>query len=201
MAESNEGLWLLADEQRQLVEAWLVEFDGGWREGLLAERARGLPAGPLRLPALVEMVKIDLERRWQRGARATLEDYLGAYPELGGPDGVPLSLIRAEHEVLLQFGARVRLEEYARRFPGRAEAVRQALGRVDEERPSSPASVKEEHARRLALLGEPELKQIACWKLEGLANEEIAARLDCALSTVERKWKRIRDLWKQEGPR
>jgi hypothetical protein len=131
MAATNEQMWLLADEQRQALESWLVEFDRSWHEGRLAERASTLPRdGPLRLPALVEMVKIDLERQWQRGARPTLEGYLAAYTELGGPDGVPLDLIQTEYEVRLQFGDTVQVEEYARRFPRRAEAVRLALTRA-----------------------------------------------------------------------
>jgi DNA-directed RNA polymerase specialized sigma24 family protein len=48
------------------------------------------------------------------------------------------------------------------------------------------------------MLGEPELRQIALWKVEGYTNEEIAARLDCVPRTVERKVGRIRLLWKHE---
>ena len=48
------------------------------------------------------------------------------------------------------------------------------------------------------MLEEPELRQIALWKVEGYTNEEIAARLDCVPRTVERKVCRIRLLWKHE---
>ena len=43
---------------------------------------------PLRLPALVELIKIDLERQWQLGKQPTIESYLAAFPELGGHDDV-----------------------------------------------------------------------------------------------------------------
>jgi hypothetical protein len=218
MAATNEQVLRLTDEQRQELEALLVALDRCWHEGRLAECARALPtASPLRLPALIEMVKIDLERQWQTGRRVSLQGYLDAYPELGSAHTVALDLIQAEYEVRLQFGDLATVEDYARRFPGRAAAVRQALRQASQDetaraafldggaKRAAPADVAAEAtegcARRLALLGEHELRQIAGWKLEGHSNEEIAARLGCALSTVERKWKRIRDLWKQEGLR
>ena len=56
----------------------------------------------------------------------------------------------------------------------------------------------DECQRLLDLLGEPELRQIALWKVEGYTNEEIAVRLDCVPRTIERKVSRIRLLWKHE---
>src|SRR5437764_738404 len=63
MAAGPERLATLTDAERGLLEAWLVEFDQAWQDGRLAARVAELPlAGhPLRLPALCEMVKIDLE--------------------------------------------------------------------------------------------------------------------------------------------
>jgi DNA-directed RNA polymerase specialized sigma24 family protein len=58
--------------------------------------------------------------------------------------------------------------------------------------------VADECRRLLDLLPDPELRQIALWKVEGYTNEEIAARLDCVARTVERKVSRIRLLWKHE---
>jgi RNA polymerase sigma factor (sigma-70 family) len=64
--------------------------------------------------------------------------------------------------------------------------------------PEEAAEVGDEVRRLLDLLEEPELRQIALWKVEGYTNEEIAARLDCVPRTVERKVRRIRLLWKHE---
>jgi RNA polymerase sigma factor (sigma-70 family) len=64
--------------------------------------------------------------------------------------------------------------------------------------PEEAAATAEECRRLLDLLQEPELRQIALWKVEGYTNEEIAARLDCVPRTVERKVQRIRLLWKHE---
>jgi hypothetical protein len=70
----------------------------------LSSLAAALPPGPLRQAALVEMVKIDLERRWQRSERPKIEDYLRAFPELGEPNTVAADLRLAEAEVRQQFG-------------------------------------------------------------------------------------------------
>jgi RNA polymerase sigma factor (sigma-70 family) len=76
------------------------------------------------------------------------------------------------------------------------EDVTQLLTR--EPTPEGAAEVADECRRLLDLLEEPELRQLALWKVEGFTNEEIAARLDCVPRTVERKLRRIRLLWKQE---
>jgi RNA polymerase sigma factor (sigma-70 family) len=64
--------------------------------------------------------------------------------------------------------------------------------------PEEAAATADECRRLLELLDEPELRQVALWKVEGYTNEEIAARLDCVERTVERKVRRIRLLWKHE---
>ncbi len=64
--------------------------------------------------------------------------------------------------------------------------------------PEEAAATADECRRLLDLLDEPELRQIALWKVEGYTNEEIAARLDCVPRTVERKVRRIRMLWRDE---
>jgi DNA-directed RNA polymerase specialized sigma24 family protein len=64
--------------------------------------------------------------------------------------------------------------------------------------PEEAAATADECRRLLDLLEEPELQQVALWKVEGYTNGEIAARLDCVPRTVERKVRRIRLLWKHE---
>ena len=48
--------------------------------------------------------------------------------------------------------------------------------------------------RRLQSLADPELREIALWRLEGYTNGEIAGRLDCTERSVERRLSRIRSL-------
>src|SRR5262249_1822023 len=82
------------------LEAWLVDFDCRWAPGHLRARLLLLPAeAPWRRHALVEMVKIDLERRWQHGERVGLADYLRDFPEL---ETLPADLLLAEGEVRRQ---------------------------------------------------------------------------------------------------
>ena len=80
--------------------------------------------------------------------------------------------------------------------PGEGTGFEPVEGR--EPPPDFAAQVKEEFRRLLDGLGDAELEQIALWKMEGDGNEEIAARLGCARRTVERKLRRIRDLWAEE---
>jgi hypothetical protein len=145
MAPAEPHLAVLSDEHRRILEAWLVEFDESWEESRLAAWMRKLPqpGNRLRLPLLIEMIKIDLERRWEHGKRVSLESYLKRLPELGTPGNVPADLILAECKVRQQFGASVDLTVLAKRFPGRAEEV-QRLAQLDDtsrhEAPQNPPS-------------------------------------------------------------
>jgi RNA polymerase sigma factor (sigma-70 family) len=79
-------------------------------------------------------------------------------------------------------------------------AGEQDVGQLLNREPSAEeaAEMADECRRLLNLLDEPQLRQIALWKVEGYTNAEIAARMDCVPRTVERKLSRIRLLWKHE---
>jgi predicted Ser/Thr protein kinase len=138
MATTNAHLVELSDDKRQLLETWLVEFDLSWDESRLAQWVHKLPARGdcLRRPALIEMVKIDLEHRWQRGQRAVVEGYLKALPELGAPDRLPADLILAEYEARQHCGAPADLAEFARRFPNQADELRRLVTRPHDDAPA-----------------------------------------------------------------
>src|SRR5262249_2424846 len=68
----------------------------------------------------------------------------------------------------------------------------------DEPTPELAAQLAEEYQRLMGHLGDSTLRSVATWKLEGYTNDEIAARLGCVLSTVERKLARIRSEWAKE---
>jgi DNA-directed RNA polymerase specialized sigma24 family protein len=53
----------------------------------------------------------------------------------------------------------------------------------------------EECQRLLDKLANAKLRSVAVWKMEGHTNEEIAARLGCAVPTVERRLRMIRKCW------
>jgi DNA-directed RNA polymerase specialized sigma24 family protein len=68
----------------------------------------------------------------------------------------------------------------------------------DEPTPELAAQLAEEYQRLMELLDDSTLQSVATFKLEGYTNEEIAARLGCVISTVERKLARIRGKWAGE---
>jgi DNA-directed RNA polymerase specialized sigma24 family protein len=80
---------------------------------------------------------------------------------------------------------------------GATPALEQVLG--PEPTPAFAAEVAEQCQSLLGRLGDDELRAIARWKMEGDTNEEIAARLGCAVSTVERRLRLIRQTWEEEG--
>ena len=61
--------------------------------------------------------------------------------------------------------------------------------------PAEAAALNEVLEQRLEMLGDPELRQIALWRLEGYSNREIAGKLDCTERSVERRLERIRSKW------
>ncbi|HLJ97381.1 MAG TPA: ECF-type sigma factor [Gemmataceae bacterium] len=65
--------------------------------------------------------------------------------------------------------------------------------------PEFAAQVADECQRLLNLLGSFELRSIALWRMEGYTVDEIAGRLSCARTTVERRLRLIRSFWKEEG--
>jgi DNA-directed RNA polymerase specialized sigma24 family protein len=65
--------------------------------------------------------------------------------------------------------------------------------------PAAAAEFLEEYQRLLELLGSPEVRAVAVWKLEGFGNQEIAAKLGCKVRTVERRLRLIRAIWEQAG--
>jgi len=61
--------------------------------------------------------------------------------------------------------------------------------------PAEAAVLNEALERRLEALADPDLRQIALWRLEGYTNREIADQLDCTERSVERRLVRIRSKW------
>jgi hypothetical protein len=119
MVPSHPSLLDLAPDNRQAVEAWLAEFDESWEPGRLSRQVRLLPplGDPARYPVLVELVQLDLRKRWERGMYQTVESYLITYPELGSPDTIPPSLVQAEYEVRKLRDGAAAAADMASRFP------------------------------------------------------------------------------------
>jgi DNA-directed RNA polymerase specialized sigma24 family protein len=80
------------------------------------------------------------------------------------------------------------------------ELSREGLEAIGGAEPTPELAVQlaEECERMMEQLGDASLQSVATWKLEGYTNDEIAVRLGCVTSTVERKLARIRGLWTNE---
>jgi DNA-directed RNA polymerase specialized sigma24 family protein len=78
-----------------------------------------------------------------------------------------------------------------------AESAEWALEQMDaaDPSPAEAALLNEALERRLEVLADPELRQIALWRLEGYTNREISHRLDRTERSVERRMERIRRKW------
>jgi DNA-directed RNA polymerase specialized sigma24 family protein len=79
-----------------------------------------------------------------------------------------------------------------------AAGLERVLGR--EPTPEFAAQAADELRALLDRLGEPQLRSIALWKMEGYTNAEIAERLGCAPPTVERRLRLIRSVWAADAP-
>ncbi|MEX0677999.1 MAG: serine/threonine-protein kinase [Pirellulales bacterium] len=107
------------------------QFAAAWHE---AESPPGLaeflPAGPpaLRRLTLVEVIKVDMEHRWQDKRWPKLvEQYLEEFPELSADGGIPCDLVYEEFHIRKQQGDEVTSSEYCDRFPTRADELRRLL--------------------------------------------------------------------------
>jgi RNA polymerase sigma factor (sigma-70 family) len=72
---------------------------------------------------------------------------------------------------------------------------------ASEPTPEQELEEAEEVERLLALLPNDQTRRVAVSKMEGLTNAEVAAELDIAPATVERRLKLIRSLWKEAPKR
>jgi serine/threonine protein kinase len=117
--------------ERDSLASWLADSVRSSAEELLDGELPGsrMSGSTLRLPALVELVKVDLGRKWRSGHPVYLESYLEALPELGTRDTIPAELILAEYEERRRSGATADQAEYADRFPCQAEMFRQLIAR------------------------------------------------------------------------
>jgi DNA-directed RNA polymerase specialized sigma24 family protein len=70
-----------------------------------------------------------------------------------------------------------------------------------EPNPELAAQAADECRRLMQLLDDPSLRDVARWKMDGDTNAEIARRLGVIEKTVERKLRRIRQIWAEETPR
>jgi DNA-directed RNA polymerase specialized sigma24 family protein len=81
--------------------------------------------------------------------------------------------------------------------PDAGRGLEEVVGR--EPTPEFAAEVAEQCQLLLEALGDDTLRSVAVWKMEGFTNQEIAAKLDCSLSSAERKLRLVRRIWQGGG--
>src|SRR5262245_27582989 len=196
------------------------ESDGGWMSLLRG----GEPAAAQRIwemyfHRLVGLARAKLQGRPRRAADeedvalSAFASYCraveaGRFPQLNDGDDLwrllvtvterkVYNMIRDEHR--LKRGGGAVQGESAFRGPDGEPGPGPDLLAGHEPTPEFAAQVAEEYRKLLEQLPDAEMQSIAIWKMEGETVPEIAERLGCAVSTVERRLRLIRRIWEQEG--
>jgi DNA-directed RNA polymerase specialized sigma24 family protein len=204
----------MSSEGSGSVTRWLGQLQAGdesaaqnlWERyfrrlvGLARTKLQGLPRGA----ADEEDVALSAFHSFCRGA----ED--GLFPQLRDRKNlwrllVTLTLRKTQHMVRDEHrqkrgGGKVKAESARQGTDDSAEmetALEQLLDR--EPSPDLAAQLAEDCQRLLGSLGNAELRTIALWKMAGENNLQIAVKLGCSLSTVERRLALIRKLWEEES--
>jgi serine/threonine protein kinase len=130
------------------LDQLIDRFEEAWQrdtpprlEDFLPPAACARPDSEDLFASLKELIKIDLEYRWQRqlplagsgSERPRLEPYLERYPQLRRAEPLVLELLGEEYRIRHCWGDRPGPAEYVQRFPGYAARLEATLRRVDAE--------------------------------------------------------------------
>ncbi len=120
-----------ADAAYDLLAVHVERFVGAWEAGggppsVVDYLPPGSPA--VRRLGLIELIKVDLEYRQQRGCLRPLSEYFDAFPELCVDGQVPFDLIYEDFHVRKQGGETVLVHPYFERFPQHRSRLEQLLG-------------------------------------------------------------------------
>ncbi|MBM3999521.1 MAG: hypothetical protein FJ297_08290 [Planctomycetes bacterium] len=133
VAPSNEPLDELGSSWLRRI-AEIERFEDAWRERgepRIAEFLVSARGDGERGRLLHELIKVDLEYRWERGRPIHVEQYAEGIVEGAELDPMPLDLIAEEVRVRRMYGDPVTMEELERRFPGRSSEFRTMLETAD----------------------------------------------------------------------
>ena len=119
----------------------------------------------------------------------------GRFTSLKDRDGLWRLLIRmTAHKAVDQ----LRREGRQKRGGGHVRGESALIDVVGDAPTPEFAAMMADQTRRLLEVLDPEVRPVALAKLEGYRNSEVAEQLDCSVSTVERKLRLIRRIWKRE---
>jgi len=126
----------------------------------------------------------------------------GRFPRLADRNDLwRLLIVIAQRKI----SCRIRHQTRKKRLPtqeqttGPAEHIDLDAVAGDEPTPEFCVAAVESFCQLLGQLDDSTLRSLALLKMEGYTNQEIAERLDCSESTVERKLRRIRLQWSKWG--
>ena len=127
-SQGDEVLWeRVAGLVDEFAAAWEAHVEGGEVQPTLKNFLP--PDDELAALALPELIKTDLEYRWQHDrSPLKLEDYAQELPIRDKSGQLPLELIHEELQVRMQAGQRVTEDEIHQRFPQQAAALCDLVG-------------------------------------------------------------------------
>src|SRR5262249_41654574 len=152
-------------------------WEGYFRRLVGLVRAR-LRSAPRSLPADEEDVALSAFDSFCRQAEQ------GCFPRLQDRDDLWQLLVLIAGRKAANLANRERRQKHGGGKVVHADGALLAELIGGEPDPALDAEVADECRRLLGLLGDPELKQVALWKMEGDTHAEIAARLGCRPRTV-----------------
>ncbi|MCA9200131.1 MAG: hypothetical protein KDA87_21480, partial [Planctomycetales bacterium] len=123
-------IWdVIAQKVDLLVEAWDQFAETGNSPDLAALMED--VHSPHRRSVLTELIKIDLEYRWQQVQQPQrLEFYIAKFAEFAGGTDLPVDLIYEEIQIRLQAGDQIEFAELRQRFPKQAAALQCLVGSI-----------------------------------------------------------------------
>ena len=126
---SQEPPWeAIAERIDAFAAAWDQSLADAAEPPPLDRFIRDLDAAAAR-QTLVELAKLDIERRWQHQRQPKpAEWYAAQYSQLGDKDALPVDLIYEEFQARMTAGHSIYQEEIHQRFPAQANSILRLLG-------------------------------------------------------------------------
>ncbi len=123
MGQTTQAWDALAGHLYGFVEAWAKKTaPPDLREYLPPE------GNPTRAPALIELIKVDLQNRWSKGIGKHVEEYVLEFPELAAEGAFPCDLVYKEYLVRRQREEGLLPKDFYGRFPRHEAELRRVFG-------------------------------------------------------------------------
>ncbi|NQV29153.1 MAG: serine/threonine protein kinase [Rhodopirellula sp.] len=144
--ESNEN----SDVESDSLESVYENFESAWVKTPYPSLREYLSESndEVKTTLLIELIQIDMERRWRTDgtlpaadslpARPTVADYVSAFPECGCLEDVPVELLAAEFRIRHLWGDCPDVTDFLAQFPERVEELQQACDDVVSNLSSQP---------------------------------------------------------------